>query len=195
MQTALPNSSVQQPSQPSIEHHTHIVSQTPTRTRLRLSYKRRNKAEVDRIVNYLKQQPGVKDIQTNQNTGSMVIEHTPHSQAATDLRASLKDLGVILTNVTGIELPESGKSTVAEDFTSAIEDLNRRVGEATGHAIDLRVLVPSGLAVLALRQLLLRGWQIEAAPWYVLAYYAFDSFIKLHADSKKPEDASRDQNL
>lgn len=187
MQT-LPYSSEQSPS----EQHTHIISQTPTRTRFRLSHKRRNKAEMDRIVSHLKQQSGVKDIETNLNTGSIVVHHTPHSESATNLKDTLKDLGVVLRNVAGVELPqsESGKSAVAEDFTSAIEDLNNRIGEATGHVVDLRVLVPSGLAVLALRQLLTNGWQIEAAPWYVLAYYAFDSFIKLHADSKQQEDAS-----
>ncbi len=191
MQT-LSHSFAQEPLQSSIEHHTHIVSQTPTRTRLRLSHKRRTHPEINRIVHNLKQQPGVKDIQTNLNTGSIVIHHAAHSEAVTNLEDTLKDLGVILANVTGIDLPEpaSGKSAVAQDFTSAIEDLNHRVGDATGHVIDLRVLIPSGLAVLALRQLLINGWQIEAAPWYVLAYYAFDSFIKLHADSQKQEDVS-----
>jgi hypothetical protein len=45
------------------------------------------------------------------------------------------------------------------------------------------MLVPVGLATLSLRELLRTGWEIEAAPWYVLAWYAFDSFIKLHYTS------------
>jgi hypothetical protein len=46
--------------------------------------------------------------------------------------------------------------------------------------VDLRFLFPLSLSLLALRQLLVKGWQLELIPWYVLAWYAFDSFIKLH---------------
>ena len=35
--------------------------------------------------------------------------------------------------------------------------------------------------MLAMRQLIAKGWQLELIPWYVLAWYAFDSFIKLHS--------------
>jgi hypothetical protein len=74
----------------------------------------------------------------------------------------------------------NGKSEMASDLTTAISDLNKQVGLATNGVVDLRLLVPVGLGALAIRQLLRNGLQIEAAPWYVLAYYAFDSFIKLH---------------
>jgi hypothetical protein len=72
--------------------------------------------------------------------------------------------------------------------------LNHWFGLATNGIVNLQLLVPFGLGALALRQLLRYGWQIEAAPWYVLAYAAFDSFIKLHytRDGERVEESSEE---
>lgn len=168
---------------------THIVSNTPTRTRLRVSNKRRTPQEMGRIAKALKKQPTVRDVRTNLQTGSIVIHHDPKANSLDNIVVTLQDLGVILGHITNVEIPlTEGKSAVANDLTSAIADLNQRVGLATNGIVDLRMLVPIGLGTLAVRQLLRQGLQIEAAPWYVLAYYAFDSFIKLHY-THDPEDA------
>lgn len=58
---------------------------------------------------------------------------------------------------------------------------NRSVFSATQGRIDLRMLFPVALAGLAVRQLFREGLGLRSAPWYVLAYYAFDSYVKLHA--------------
>ncbi len=71
-------------------------------------------------------------------------------------------------------------SKVAARIESRFDDANKRVSHATEGVIDLRMLVPAGLAALSLRQLLRTGPQLARMPWYVLAYYAFDTFIKLH---------------
>lgn len=166
---------------------THVVSTTPGRTRLRVSPKRRNPQEMARIAKALKTNPEVHDIRTNIQTGSIVVHHAPKSSSLEDIKATLEDLGVILSKVTDVELPSmSGKSEVAADLTSAVSDLNKRVGLATNGVVDLRLLVPLGLSTLAIRQLLKNGWQFETAPWYVLAWYAFDSFIKLHYTAEQP---------
>lgn len=165
---------------------THIASSTPTRTRIKVSDKRRNPQEMGRLVEALESHPGIHDVRTNLQTGSIVIHHKPEVDSFDDIANILQDLGVILGHVAGLEIPNfeapkmEGKSAVANDLTGAIADLNNRVGAATNGIVDLRILIPVGLGALAVRQLLKQGFQIEAAPWYVLAYYAFDSFIKLH---------------
>ncbi len=172
--------------------HTHIVSSTPSRTRLRVSQKRRNPQEMKQIANALEASPEVHEVRANVQTGSIVVYHAPHSRILDNLCATLKDLGVILSNVAEVEVPEmQGKSEVASDLTSAVADLNQRVGLATNGVIDLRMLIPLGLGALAIRQGLRNGWLIEAAPWYVLAYYAFDSFIKLHYTAEPPTDKAK----
>ncbi len=134
-----------------------------------------------RIGRAIKAHPGVQEVKTNVQTGSIVVHHDHTDSSLDELSAILQDLGVVLGKVTDVELPFSeGKSEVATDLTSALSDLNERVGRATNGVVDLRLLVPVGLATLAVRELLRTGWEFESAPWYVLAWYAFDSFIKLH---------------
>jgi hypothetical protein len=167
--------------------HTHVVSSTPSRTRLRVSSKRRNHQEMTRITHALRSHPDVSEVRTNVQTGSIVIHHADKEDSLDAIAAVLQDLGVVLGSVTDVELPfTQGKSEVAADLTSAVADLNERVGKATNGVVDLRLLVPVGLAALAFRELLRTGWEFEAAPWYVLAWYAFDSFIKLHYIAEPP---------
>lgn len=161
--------------------HTHVVSSTPNRTRLRVSPKRRNPEEMARIAKALKAHPDVNEVRANLQTGSIVVHHSHKDNSWDDLSAILQDLGIVLGSITDVDLPFSrGKSEVAADLTSAVSDLNERVGLATDGVVDLRLLVPIGLAALSLRELGRNGWEFQAAPWYVLAWYAFDSFIKLH---------------
>lgn len=161
--------------------HTEIVSRTPTRTRVKVSQKRRNPKEMARIASAIRANPTVCDVQTNVQTGSIVVHHEQYSNSLENITGTLQDLGIILGKIAGIEIPtEPGKSEMAKGLTDAVVDLNQRVGLATEGIIDLRFLIPVGLGALAIRQLMRNGLQLEAAPWYVLAYYAFDSFIKLH---------------
>lgn len=164
-----------------VQQHTQVVSRTPTRTRLKVPRSRRTSLEMARIANAIKAHPDVHDVQTNVQTGSIVVYHEPYSNTLDNIAGTLQDIGIILGTVTGVEIPVGqGKSDMAEGITDAVADLNQRVGQATNGVVDLRFLIPLGLGGLAIHQLLRNGWQVETTPWYVLAYYAFDSFIKLH---------------
>jgi len=145
-----------------------------------------------RIASVLKASPEVHEVRANVQTGSIVVYHAQHSGTLDNISATLNDLGVILSSVAEVELPVmEGKSEVASDLTGAVADLNQRVGLATNGVIDLRMLIPIGLGALAIRQGLRNGWLIESAPWYVLAYYAFDSFIKLHYTAEPPTNKAK----
>lgn len=77
-------------------------------------------------------------------------------------------------------------SDISRDFINVISDINDDVGRLTNGVADLRLLLPLGLSLLAIRQLINRGLQIEQIPWYILAWYAFDSFIKLNIETESP---------
>ncbi len=167
--------------------HTHVVSSTPSRTRLRIPSKRRTPQEMARIANALQAHPEVHEVKTNVQTGSIVVHHAHSDDSVDKISAVLQDLGIILGSISDVELPfTQGKSEVATDLTSAVADLNERVGQVTDGFVDLRMLVPVALATLSLRELIRNGWEFETAPWYVLAWYAFDSFIKLHYTAEPP---------
>ncbi|MES1023619.1 DUF5132 domain-containing protein [Gloeocapsa sp. BRSZ] len=71
-------------------------------------------------------------------------------------------------------------SGASEYIIDVFTEFNAQVKEMTNGVADLRLLLPLGLSAIALRQLLTKGLQIEEIPWYVLAWYAFDSFTKLN---------------
>ncbi len=72
------------------------------------------------------------------------------------------------------------KSPGAEDLINVVSDFNEQIKQTTAGVVDLRLLVPAGLAAFALRQVLSKGLQLEEIPWYTLAWYAFDTFMKLN---------------
>jgi hypothetical protein len=80
----------------------------------------------------------------------------------------------------------NGRSEIAKDFMNVVQDLNNDVVKISNGALDLRLLLPVGLGTLAIAQLLKKGLQIEEIPWYVLAWYAFDTFVKFNVKDESP---------
>lgn len=71
--------------------HTHIVSSTPDRTRLRVSSKRRNSQEMARIANAFKAHPEIQEVRTNVQTGSIVVHHAHNHSSLEQISAILQD--------------------------------------------------------------------------------------------------------
>ncbi|MDZ8105351.1 MAG: hypothetical protein RM338_06945 [Nostoc sp. DedQUE12a] len=164
---------------------TKIVSNTPGRLRLRVALPYRQNGEIQRIANALTAQPYINKVRTNIHHGSIAIEHDGKDDTLKNVIATLTDLGVIFADIT------EGNSEAAVGITNAVFNLNKKVELATKGEIDLRVIFPLGLSILAVRQLLAKGLQFEIIPWYVLAWYAFDSFIKLHG-VRKPQSTTNE---
>lgn len=90
--------------------------------------------------------------------------------------------------------PGTGSHT-AEHLTHMLFDLNEQVGWLTHNVADLRVLLSFGFAAMALRQLAVKGAELDEIPWYTFAWYAFSSFRELHrsgepAGFNQPEGAA-----
>lgn len=159
-----------------------IVSQTPGRIRLRVPPPHRQQQKIAPVVNALKACLEIYRVKTNIPTGSITILHGRELLSSQDLRIILQDLGVKLVEITReSRVSVSSSSSAAAEVIQAATNLNQQVKTATNDAIDLRFLFPLSLGALAMRQLILRGWQLELIPWYVLAWYAFDSFLKLNS--------------
>ncbi len=157
--------------------HTQIVSSTPRRTRIKVSRKRRNPKEMARLAEALRTSPEVSEVTTNLYAGTLIVHHKGKSLA--DIQAELKDLGVIAMAATGME-------TSAQSLTDAVSDLENQLGPFMASILDLRLLVPLGFGALAALQLARRGLEMGAAPWYLLAYFAVESFVKLNEPKENP---------
>lgn len=156
--------------------HTQIVSSTPRRTRIRVSPKRRNPEEMERLAEALRASPNVSEVRTNLYSGTLIVHH--EEKALADIKAELKDLGVIAMAATGVE-------TSAQSLTDAVSDLQKQVGPVLASVLDLKLLVPLGFGALAAIQLARRGLEMGGAPWYLLAYFALESFVKLNKPEEK----------
>jgi len=79
----------------------------------------------------------------------------------------------------------AGVETSAMSLADAISDLEKHLSSGTRDLLDLKLLVPLGFGALAVLQLARQGLQIGSAPWYLLAYFAFESYVKLHSPEDK----------
>ncbi|MGJ3247114.1 MAG: DUF5132 domain-containing protein [Elainellaceae cyanobacterium] len=80
-----------------------------------------------------------------------------------------------------------GRSHLAGELMNTASEVNAQVGWLTNGMVDLRMLVPLGLSGLALRQLVVKGLQFDDIPWYTLAWYSFDTFLKLHPSTTESQ--------
>jgi len=134
-----------------------------------------------RLAKALETFPQVSGVEANLHAGTLVVHHK--KEAIADIRSALEDMGVVLMAASGVEMP-------AQSLTDAISDLDGRLSAASKGVLNLKLLVPLGLGALALVQLARRGLQIEGAPWYILAYFAFESFMRLSSADEKEKAAS-----
>jgi type II secretory pathway pseudopilin PulG len=74
----------------------------------------------------------------------------------------------------------------ASQVRDTVTELNQQIRWLTNDLLDLRLLVSIGLASFALRQILVRGVRLDEIPWYALAWYALDTFVKFHPDTDQP---------
>ncbi len=161
-----------------------IVSQTPGRIRLRVLPAQRQQQKITPLVNALQARLEIYRVKKNIPSGSITVLHERELLSSQDMRTILQNLGVTFREIPQEPISSITNSSSATAVIRTATDLNRRVQTASNDAIDLRFLFPLGLGVLAVRQLIVKGWQLELIAWYVLVWYAFDSFIKLHPTTK-----------
>ncbi len=161
-----------------------LVSQTPGRLRLLLAQEFLQPEQMKRIASGLSQKVEIDRVRTNVASGSITIFYRIEQIDFAQISALLSDLGVIFGDIPPKKTITLGKSEAAAELIAGATELNQRVKRASNGAFDLRFLIPLGFSALALRQLLVKGVQLGAIPWYVLAWYAFDSFIKFHYSSE-----------
>ena len=159
-----------------------LLSAVPGRVRLKVFAGRRRPDELERVRAALEALPGVSAVQASTRTGSVLVRHEPASTGIDELRAALEELGLALV------APESSprsRMTPARRVLKTADAANSRVGRRLGGS-DLRLLFPTALGLLSLRQAARDAPGLAQAPWYVLAWYAFESFVKLNEREAAP---------
>ncbi len=161
----------------------YVVSNTPGRLRVRVRKEDRQAGVLPRLRSHLESQEGVREVTTNPGTGSVTIKYDRQSRSDNDLVRMIADAGVVLMDTLSElsePVPTAGPSTTAAGVQAAFSDLDRRIAAFTGHKVDMKLLFPATLGAIGLRQLFTTGLGISQVPAYVLLWYAFDSFWKMH---------------
>ncbi|MDJ0726206.1 MAG: hypothetical protein QNJ38_13920 [Prochloraceae cyanobacterium] len=161
-----------------------LVSQTPGRIRLLVAQEFRQPEQMKRFASALSESIEIDRLRTNVVNGSITIFYNKERSDLAKISALLGDSGIVLENIFPEKATNLGKSFAAAELIAGAAQLNQQVKTASNGAIDLRFLIPLGFSALALRQLLVKGLQLGVIPWYVLGWYAFDSFIKFHYSSE-----------
>jgi hypothetical protein len=155
-----------------------VVHASPGRLRLRVSREAVASGALEAAARSLATMSGIQAARLNRLASSLVIHYDPAALDEHGLLTALAVAGLPLANLEPSEAAYVPGSMVGHSIQDAFQTADERVGHATSGQLDLRTLVPLGFAALVLREIL--AGRVTAPPWYNLAWWAFDSFYKLH---------------
>lgn len=129
----------------------------------------------------LSQRPGVRCARYNPASGSVVVEYDPGALP----EAVLIDALPVAARPAASERTAPVPSTPAARAVSrGWWEANAALARASGGRMDLTLLLPLALALLAARQLFLLG-ELGAAPWHALLWYSYNIFYQFHPELRR----------
>lgn len=174
-------------------HRIRTVHHIKGRLRLKVSAARANPSVLEEIRKSIADLPGVTGVHTNSRAGSILIHYSPKADA--DFHAELTEhggkTGGFMLEPPGLsEVDEMAQRIEAEaEFLSqhsdtariivdAVKRLDVNIKRATHNAVDLKVLLPLGLAAYSVVEI---GLEASTPLWVTLGIFSFNSFISLHS--------------
>jgi hypothetical protein len=172
-----------------------IPHAVPGRLRVKVQGRQSEVRDVLRAVREsLSGQPGIRSVTAEPRTGSALVVFDPEELDLQSAVALVQKAHEALAEVLPPSLQAKADeevSVVAAALTHKLSRLDRTVYRATHGVLDLRMVVPISLAGLSARQLIRYGVRFRSVPWYTLAYYSFDTFIKLHISPPRGDRGDR----
>jgi hypothetical protein len=165
-----------------------VVHHLPGRLRVRLPRAQRTAQLLQQLRGFVEGLGGVRQVEINPVTGSLLVYYEPESEEQIHglLRSQADGFGSPPGLTDADELAATiekeaeflaAHSEVALQVVQAVKSLNREVRVATDNAVDLKVLLPPGLAVWAFLE---HGVEAATPLWVTLAIFSFNSFVSLH---------------
>jgi hypothetical protein len=158
-----------------------IVHQLPGRLRMRVPGARRNHALLEQMAGFIRGLGGVERVEINPATGSVLVHYDPgrRDELAAYLPAP-PEFGEAAGLAEKVEREAeflAAHSHAAAAVVQSAHTLDRSVRVATGGLLDLKVLLPAGLAAWAF---LAAGAETATPMWLSLGIFSFNSFVALH---------------
>ncbi len=157
-----------------------VAHAIPGRIRVRLDKTLRSPDTVNSLVNALAQVEGMRLVQGNPVTGSLLLLYDPERLNLEQLFAAAQaaNIKVIVPEAAAPPPPSGEVSAIATRINAAFSRLDRAMATYTGGKVDVKLLIPAGLAATAMRQIVTSAPNLTAVPWYVLLWYSFDFYSK-----------------
>jgi hypothetical protein len=154
-----------------------IVHRSPGRLRVRVDRARHDVDLIHRIVERLSRVPGVKQIETAPETGSILVLFEPSRFDEERLASEARDGELFYLQ----RLPAESKEARSEGglARSLWQRTNMAVNQKSRGPIDLRTLVPLALVGWAIKQIVTER-PIPRTPWYTLLWYAWGIFTRFN---------------
>src|SRR5260370_13349599 len=175
-----------------MKYHAEIAHHVCGRIRMKIPAAKGDEVLLEQIKRALSPIPGVHCIEVNPSTGSVMMHYGPdvHEDLQDTLSAHAGDQ---------IELRRRGPITEIDELENQFEEeaeylaehsqaaraivdfaksLDREVKRATNNAVDLKVLVPLGLAAYTFLEI---GVEAATPVWLTLGLFALNHFVEMHA--------------
>jgi len=174
-------------------YKTEIVHSCRGRVRMKVPAAKGDEALLEQIRQTVLAVPGVTEVSVNPQTGSVIMhydQHT-HDDFHQHLAHCCKDHHLEVCREPALsEVDEMARQIETEakylaehseaarvvvDFFTSVD---RQVKVATGNAVDLKVLLPLGLAVVTFMEL---GLEAATPIWLTLGLFSLNHFVEMHA--------------
>ena len=182
-----------------MSHPANVIHHVRGRIRLRVEAGRNNRQLLEQIQQSISPTAGVRSVRVNPATGSILVEydHSLHQ----DFHNVLKERGET-ENLFALQPPAisevdelavsiereaqflAAHSDLARQIVDGFNRLNLGLRRATNNNIDLKVLLPLGVAVYTVLEL---EADMATPLWLTLGMFSFNSFIALHGSEQKVE--------
>ncbi len=161
-----------------------MASSVPGRLRLKFSGDQRH-IDAQRAASHLQDHPGVATASAHPSIGSVTVRYDTERTTVDQLLTALGRLGMLI-GLRGDSAPnpleDAGLSSTAVGITDAMDRLDRRISFATGRRVNLKVLLPTGFLLFGVRNTVVNGLGLTTFPGFIMLWYAFDAFHKLHQE-------------
>lgn len=164
----------------------------PGRLRLKVPAAKGEDHELREISSAIAKTEGIDRVEYNPITGSILIQYSPkryNNLQALESGLSSSAAPLALTNsypgYDGAKRPryQRGRSIAAKRVDAFFKELDHEIRVASDNEVDLKFILPFGVAVLGLLAL---RYSSATPLWLTLLIFAFNAFLGLHAPM--PED-------
>lgn len=182
-----------------MSHSAKVIHHVRGRIRLKVPAGRGNRQLLEQMQQAISPMTGVCNVTINPSTGSLLVEydHSGHEHFHEVLAQhgerenlfmleapAISEVDELAANIEREAQFLASHSDLARQVVDGFNQVNRSLRRATNNNLDLKVLLPLGLALYTILEL---EADMTTPLWVTLGMFSFNSFISLHASAPSVE--------